>query len=318
MKRTASFIIGIALTACAASAPAPATPEVELEDDAASGPRGAGERALAEGRHADAIRLLREALAADPGDARAKLHLALAHDLGGEGAEAERLLRELVAERPAMARAWSNLGSVLLDRGADDEAMTCFERALLEDPKLAEAHFGRGLVLEDRGDEGALDAYRAAARLDPENPLARLRLGLVLEGRGARDDALVELRRAVSLASDERAVLAVAAGALLRLGQASDAARAFERARELGDGASLAGEHLLALVAAKEYATAAAVADDALSKFSDDLAIRYLRGVVHLRMNEADAARAIFGALAAQKDDPAIADRAKRALATMR
>jgi tetratricopeptide (TPR) repeat protein len=173
-------------------------------------------------------------------------------------------------------------------------------------------------VLEERGHEGALDAYRSTVRLDPDNPLARLRLGLVLEARGAREDALVEFRRAVSLAAGERAVLAVAAGALLRLGQATDAGHALERARELGDGPSLAGEHLLALVAAKEYPRAAAVADEALAKFPGDLAIRYLRGVVHLRMDEADAARAIFSSLAGQRDDPAIAERAKRALATMR
>jgi tetratricopeptide (TPR) repeat protein len=313
---TATVLLGFLFAGCGASAPAPAVPEVELEDD--SGLREAGERALSEGRLEEAVKLLRAALEESPADARAKLHLALAHDLRGEAAEAERLLRELVAERPAMARAWSNLGSVLLDRGADDEALGCFERALEADPSLAEAHFGRGLVLEERGDKRALEAYREAVRLDPENALPHLRLGLVLESRGAREDALVEMRRAVALARDEKAVLAVAATGLLRLGKASDAARAFERARELGDGASLAGEHLLALVAAKELARAAVVADEALAAFPGDLPIRYLRGVVHLRMNEIEPARAIFTALARQGDDPIIAERSKRALASMR
>lgn len=315
MKRSAVFFFMLA-SACAGSAPPPAAPEVDAQLDGHEGSaRDEGERALASGRLGEAVRHLGVALERDPGDSRAKLHLALAHDLRGEAEAAEALLRELVEERPEMARAWSNLGSILLDRGADEEALACFERAIVADETLAEAHFGRGLVLEERGAEGALEAYREAIRLDPENPLPHLRAGLVLAVAGAAADSGVELRRAVMLAGDSKAVLAVAAGALLRLGHPGEAASAFERAREIDDGAALATEHLLALVAAKRYGDAARVADEALGRYPEALAIQYLRGVVHLRTGEDEPARAIFTRLAAQRDDPAIAARAERALA---
>src|SRR5690606_28422871 len=141
--RGRAVFFGFVLSACGASqaSPVPTTSaDDELLSEADGSPaRDAGERALAEGRLEEAKLLLREAVEADASDARAKLHLALAHDLSGDAAEAERILRELVAERPTMARAWSNLGSVLLDRGADDEALSCFARALEADPGLAEA-----------------------------------------------------------------------------------------------------------------------------------------------------------------------------------
>lgn len=316
MKHHWGFALALALAACGGSTPRPSTPEVEIPEDEAT-LRDEGERALAEGRLDEAKRLLERALRDDPRDPRAKLHLALAYDLSGDGAHAERLLRELVEAEPNMARAWSNLGSVLLDRQADEEALSAFERALEIEPQLAEAHFGRGLVLEARGDaRAAASAYREAVRLDPKNPLPRLRLGLALVD--APEEAIAELRRAVSLAGDQKAILAVAAGALLRLGKSEDAAMAFERARELGDTPSLAGEHVLALVAGKAYGRAAVVADEALRAYPGDLALRYLRGVIHLRVGEKAAAKAIFTELATQRDDPAIAERARRGLAESR
>jgi Flp pilus assembly protein TadD len=63
---------------------------------------------------------------------------------------------------------------MLGQKGDYDGAIPEYHKALLLNPKLAGTHYGLGTALEGKGDRlNALQEYRAAYELDPQNPTFR-------------------------------------------------------------------------------------------------------------------------------------------------
>jgi tetratricopeptide (TPR) repeat protein len=79
------------------------------------------------------------------------------------------------AAPPAAARMRATLGTVYLERGRVDDALAQFAAAAELDPSLAQVHVLRGLAYEraNRSTE-ARDAYRAARKSEPEQPVPRI------------------------------------------------------------------------------------------------------------------------------------------------
>jgi len=189
---------------------------------------------------------------ATAGAPRSSLTAAEHNDLGvayyraGEMARAEREFAEATALDPAMVRALVNLGDVRLARGAVREALQAYDRAVLLAPEDAAAANNLAWALlqdAERWPEAEAVIRRALAR-DPEPRGYYLdTLGLALLRKGDAMGALAAFRAALAEgAMPDRAtramVLAHAADAHTRLGDAAAAARCLDRARALREAAA--------------------------------------------------------------------------------
>jgi tetratricopeptide (TPR) repeat protein len=206
---------------------APVTEYYRLIDDAAD--------AMNKGRHEAAIPLLREALAASPGDA-------IVHNSYGSALAAAGRLDEAVAQyrkatqlSPDYPDAHNNLGSALLQTGRPREAVPEFRRALALNASLAEAHSGLGSALAQVGrvDEAVLH-LRRAVELSPQNPGAHSNLGLALSLAGRVQEAVSHAERAVALSEGRDPLMLDLLGRLYaRDGRLREAVEATRRAIEV-------------------------------------------------------------------------------------
>ena len=121
----------------------------------------------------------RDALATDPGFARAAHGLAYLLGNRDDYAGAERILHRLLQHTPGDAAAWFNLGYVCDRQGKTDAALEAFREAVRLDPKLDRAWFGLGLRLSAGGEHAeALRAFERVIQLQPMNWHAWYELGM--------------------------------------------------------------------------------------------------------------------------------------------
>jgi Flp pilus assembly protein TadD len=107
--------------------------------------------------------------------------LARARALAKEGRllQAANLLETLLKKDPSNARAHNDLGIVYWKLGRPSEAVLHLKLATNHDPNLVEPFLNLGLITLKQGQyETALDAYRRAARLKPEEPDVHFGMGL--------------------------------------------------------------------------------------------------------------------------------------------
>jgi tetratricopeptide (TPR) repeat protein len=158
----------------------------------------AGRAARATENLAEAIGFLRRAtmLAPDRADA-AFLACATLLELGDP--EAGALLTRLLESFPDESEGWCLLGEALQRAGKMEAALAAFTRAARAQPSAA-LSLRRGVVLESLGRLGeALDAYRRAMQMAPEDSEAWFKLGLCLRRLGEAESARTALEQAVSL-----------------------------------------------------------------------------------------------------------------------
>lgn len=176
-----------------------------------------GRMLAARGRHAQAVPLFREALAGDPLDRQASFGLGQSLVRSGER---EQGLAVLARHR--------ELAPLLDER---DFAL----QALALDPSVAGHHTQLGDIERELGlVERAITRYEAAmkwAQRDEIAPIALRHARLLVEDRGALDEALARLTAAAARVQDTR--LPVRAGDLLMdAGRPADALRHFLRAQQ--------------------------------------------------------------------------------------
>ena len=97
---------------------------------------------------------------------------------------------------------------------------------------FAEVNYASALVSADRLDE-AMEHYRIAAKLKPQESAALVGIGTVLTKKEAYAEAEVYLRRAVKLAPGDAKARNNLGGLLLYQGKAREAAEQFEKALEI-------------------------------------------------------------------------------------
>jgi tetratricopeptide (TPR) repeat protein len=221
-------------------------------------------------REEDAVALLRKGLAAHPDDVPARRLLVrllgFTGDMPGARAETEELARRLGPGEPVP---YLELGHALELAHRYDEALEAYDLAATAAPSSpagpreggmrcarwgeaeaarprleeavrrgandAETWHALGLVRLHLGDaEGAEQAYRAGATVDPSAPESWLGLATVAVSRGDAAGALGAYERVLALRPRFAAAELGRAWALGKLGRKEEATRAIDRAEELG------------------------------------------------------------------------------------
>jgi cellulose synthase operon protein C len=151
----------------------------------------------ASGRHSDAIALLESVLSRDPQNFDAHLNIATAYGFARAFPQADRHADRALAIRPSSAQAMEVKGMILWQSHRPVEARTVLEAAYARDPRNVRARVWIGLLLiEQRQPRDALPYFEAALRTDPMLADALVGLGMAQLQLGARDEAVLALRRA--------------------------------------------------------------------------------------------------------------------------
>ena len=152
------------------------------------------QEAVAGGHAEQAVPLLNQALARDPGNPAAKSLLAA---IRGEPSRATGHSANTFASQ------W-NLGNALYVHGKYDESAKAFRAALALKPQNAETHYALGNVLAAKGDlAGAETELRAALAIDPKMADGWNKLGIVLQRTDRRPEALAAYSRALEASPDD-------------------------------------------------------------------------------------------------------------------
>ena len=224
------------------------------------------------GRADEAEQHLRRALALDPGYTEVHVNLGLALIELGRLDEAEKHLRHVTTLDPTHLKAHINLGRALLDQGRVEESLVPTRVALKQSPTSIEANVNLGAAFIELGRldeaeqylrralqynpdnpnvlqnlaealrmqrryEEALDCYTAVIDIDPTMVMAYAGKGDTLFQLERYAEAIPILERAVALQPGTpmaRSLLNFMGKAAEALGRTDDAARYFERAREIG------------------------------------------------------------------------------------
>jgi len=186
------------------------------------------------GEAAQAVELLRAAIAARPGQAVYHNNLGNALRALGEGDAAERAYRDALTCDPDYALAHYNLGALLLDLGSTSFARDALERALALHPGLAPAALAlSGLLLRAGDTAAAEECLSAALAAEPSQPDLLVELAHLLRRASRSDEAIACLERVIGVAP-RRADAFNDLGALYQLrGNVDPALACLDRAVEL-------------------------------------------------------------------------------------
>ena len=174
--------------------PAPDQPPSELAD---------AESALEKKDYAAAEPLLKKAVERDANNYQAWFDLGFVYHAQGKSEEAIAAYRKAVAAKTDVFESNLNLGLMLAKTGQPDaEQYLRAATMLAPTAELDEGHFrawlGLAQVIESSKPEQAIDAYRRAAALKPNNPEPRLSAGQLLEKEGKFSDAEQEYKQALT------------------------------------------------------------------------------------------------------------------------
>jgi uncharacterized protein (TIGR02466 family) len=211
------------------------------------------------GQHAEAERVYRNILRADPANADALHLLGLIAQHAGLSEEAAKMIRRAIDLNPMAPSYWANLASVSEQQGEYDEAERCAREALAIDPNHGTAlHcLGNALRAGDRYEEAAqcyelatasiaddaalwsnlgstlltlhrhepaIEAFRRALALSPGQAEMHSNLGNALAAGGDPDGAIAAHEAAIRVDPGFTAAYTNLAGVLLQAGRAAEAA----------------------------------------------------------------------------------------------
>jgi type IV pilus assembly protein PilF len=163
---------------------------------------GLGVAMLMQARYKDSITPFDKAIAIAPenGSIRNNRGVALM-ELGQYKAAQEDFAVASASQNPDdRISAMINLGRLFQRAGDYAAAESQFSAAIAHDPKVYAGFVGRAQARESAGNlEGAAEDYLAAVKLEPGNPDANLRLGMVLVSMHKSDLGRRYLQRAVDL-----------------------------------------------------------------------------------------------------------------------
>jgi tetratricopeptide repeat protein len=143
----------------------------------------------------------------------------------GRNADAVRRLQQALDATPDDPDAHYQLATALQKLNRDAEALQEFEAAGRLVPGNPKPSMGAGWILRRLGRfPEALERYERAAAADPDNPLVHLETAALLEQMGRLESARDRYTRAAALSEDPE-IRRTAAAALARLGHASELRR---------------------------------------------------------------------------------------------
>jgi len=186
------------------------------------------------GRLADAEKLYRVILDADPQNTDALHLLGLISYQAGDFQCAEQLIRQAIAYRENTPSYHYNLGCVLKDAGKPDEAMTHYQTAIALKPDYVEAHLNMGNVFLRLGKSSdAVACYEQALAQRPDHVGVHHHLGNILVGLNRLDEAIVHLEKASSLSPGSDEILNALGMAHMTAGHHVQAFTSFRKAAKL-------------------------------------------------------------------------------------
>lgn len=153
------------------------------------------------GRVAEAARLYRRVIDADPQNADAFHLLGIATQQMGDMVLGEALIRDAIALNPTAPLFHNNLGKALAAQRRWNDAVASHRYAVQLAPGYVDGWIGLGLALQGSEDYPAAEAaYRRVLELAPDHVAALNNLGIVLDSLQRHVDAVEVLSRAVALA----------------------------------------------------------------------------------------------------------------------
>jgi len=217
------------------------------------------------GHYEEALREIDAALALKPDDTDAHLNRANVLKVMGRAEEALAGYARALDLKPGWPQALNNRGTVLRDLGRHAQALADYDQALATTPDYAEALNNRGIVLQDlKSPAEALEAYDQAIRRMPGFAAAFNNRGSVLLEMRRFGDALSCFDRALALHPGDIEVINNRGNALQGLARHDEALTAYDQVLALKpDHVSALNNRGSALQQLKRYEEALASFDKA-------------------------------------------------------
>ena len=113
-----------------------------------------------------------------------------------------RLAREAVKADPKNAKAWVEMGNILMDTSRFSEAVEAYEKALEIDPKNVDVRVDMGTCFRNSGrPDLAVKEFRKALEINPGHAIGHLNLGVTLaHDLGDKAQAVKEFEKYLQLA----------------------------------------------------------------------------------------------------------------------
>jgi tetratricopeptide (TPR) repeat protein len=200
---------------------------LRLEPEFGQALTGLGALFLMQKRVEEAESLFEKALSIDPNHATALINLAMIDQSRGQKDRALARLRKVVTKNPDYAEAHLNLGSLLASMKKFDEAISHLSKAIEHNPKRAIAHLNlASIYMEKQEWEKAGKRYRIVQQLSPKMPYSYLGLATLQARQELHPEAVISLRKAISLGGGNAKSYTQLARSLLALGDKKAASEA--------------------------------------------------------------------------------------------
>jgi tetratricopeptide (TPR) repeat protein len=152
----------------------------------------------------------------------------------GELDRALKMAQQLCRSHGNVAIVHNVHGVIAAEKGAFQVAIDSYKRAIALEPDNCDVHFNLGNVLRDKGDlKPALASYRAALQIKPGDPDVVFNMATVLHGLGELNAAEKLFRQLVELSPKDHNAHSNLGGVLFRLNRTEEAIDCFRRALEL-------------------------------------------------------------------------------------
>lgn len=182
------------------------------------------------GRLAQAEAIYQQILQIEPGNPDALHLLGLIAYQTGHIEAAEELIGKAISVQPS-ASMYCNLGNALKDLGKLEAAVESYREALSLQPEDAETRCNLGNVLQAQGKlDAAAEQYQNIIAAKPELAEAHIGIGNVHKAQGRLDAAVASYRQAILLRPDDASVLNALGLALQAQGKLAAAIESYRNA----------------------------------------------------------------------------------------
>lgn len=174
-----------------------------MEPDHLHAHEGLAKIYLDEGEPSKALGYLEKGLEAAPGDQGLLLRLGQVHESLSNWDQAAQAYLQVLRASPREVEAMIGMGRVCVRRKEYDSAERWLQRAQKYDPDHPDIYFALGVLFFERDRlEKAAKAFGQCLKLDYEWPEPRFYLGLIREKQGRKLEAILSLRKFLSMSPD--------------------------------------------------------------------------------------------------------------------